>query len=196
MSLQERIAALKAGGAEARRAAVTVILGANSVPEVARPALIETLRDDDAEVRRYAAFGLGLMGPPLGDTISPLVDTLKDPHNSVAIAAAWALGRMGMAAAAAVPALIAEVEDRTPEHVRTVGTAATWALGYMASGAANALPILFVALKDPWVPSRLAAAWTLGRIGSRAAIPALLEALGDEEEVVWEAASKALDAII
>ena len=65
------------------------------------------------------------------------------------------------------------------------------------AGPAATVPVLIKVLRDPEDEVRLAAAITLGKIGSNAsaAIPALIEALDDPENEVRLAAAEAIHRI-
>jgi HEAT repeat protein len=102
------------------------------------PALIDALRDDDADIREEAAHALERIGDPVA--MSPLVDVFRalPPVRQVANAAAHALGRFGEAA---LPLLLEAIED-ADANVRFW---AAIALGY--TGLPQALPHL-IALRD------------------------------------------------
>jgi HEAT repeat protein len=97
--------------------------------------------------------------------------------------AADALGRIGDAA---VPALIAALED--PD--RDVRTQATRALARMGAKAESAIPALIEALNDDDKEVRQGAARALGQIGPLAdeAVPALVQALRDPRNKATEEA--------
>ncbi len=56
------------------------------------PALIEALQDEEPEVRRSAAFGLGTFGEQAKDAVPALQAALNDPASEVRKAAGVALG--------------------------------------------------------------------------------------------------------
>jgi len=64
------------------------------------PALTETLKDDNAFVRRDAALALGKIGPDARPALPALTATLKDREHSVRKAAADALKKIDPEAAA------------------------------------------------------------------------------------------------
>jgi HEAT repeat protein len=102
------------------------------------PALIDALRDDDADVRKEAAHALERIGDPVA--MSPLVDVFRalPPVRQVANAAAHALGCFGEAA---LPLLLEAIGD-ADANVRFW---AAIALGY--TGLPQVLPHL-IALRD------------------------------------------------
>jgi HEAT repeat protein len=55
------------------------------------PALIEALQDEDEDVRRGAAFGLGAFGEEATAAVPALQACLRDPHATVRKAAGTAL---------------------------------------------------------------------------------------------------------
>ena len=77
-------------------------LGPIAKPAV--PALITSLNDSDAEVRRWAASCLGVVGPAAEAAVPALVQHLADP--AVSEASEWALGGIHKRPDLAVPALV------------------------------------------------------------------------------------------
>jgi HEAT repeat protein len=70
------------------------------------PALLQTLRDPSADVRRKGVEVLGRMGDGATAAVPELVRLLDDPDPEVRKSAARTLGRIGPAAKDAVPALM------------------------------------------------------------------------------------------
>jgi HEAT repeat protein len=64
------------------------------------PALVEALKDEDVDVRRGAAYGLGTFGEQAKDAVPPLVASLRDREPAVRKAAGIALKQIDPAAAA------------------------------------------------------------------------------------------------
>ncbi len=131
------------------------------------PTLLEMTRDEDDDVRTWAAIGLGKIGDP--QAVPALIETLKDSSNEVRRASAEALGAIGDPQA--VPALIEVLKD---ENSLVRGYSAK-ALG--AIGDPQAVPALIEAIKDTSKDIRQEAAESLVRIG-KPALPALTEAIG------------------
>jgi HEAT repeat protein len=154
-------------------------LGEIGVPAV--PALMEALKNWDWQVRWAAAWALGKIGDL--QAVPALMEALKDEDKDVRQTAAEALGKIGVPA---VPALMEALKD---EDWR-VRQAAARALGEI--GDPQALPALIQALKDEYV--REAVEEALGKIGVPA-VPALIEALKDDDEDVRRAAAGALGEI-
>jgi hypothetical protein len=74
------------------------------------PALLDALKDSDAEVRQSAASALAAIGHP---ALDPLVDVLrdKDQNKELRANAAYVLGQMGHNAQEALPALTKALKD-------------------------------------------------------------------------------------
>ena len=87
--------------------------------EIAVPALIDALADEDAYVRQNAALSLGACGRLAGDSVPALIRTLKDEDEAVRIRAAEALGRIGTNAKAAIPSLLEYIERNKRYDVRS-----------------------------------------------------------------------------
>jgi HEAT repeat protein len=138
-----------AGDAEAREMVVDV--------------LIQALGDQEAEVRRWAAWALGKIKDPRA--VEHLIQALGDPNAEVRSWAALALGSIGDARA--IEPLIQALRDLN---------------GWMRSKAAEVLgrigdPLavgpLIQALGDPDTEVRWGATEALGRIGDPRALPEL-----------------------
>jgi len=108
------IQTLKDGDKRARRRAAGVL--ADLAPEEAAiPALAEAMKDEDKEVRTYAAFGLGAIGSP--PAVSALASALQDRAKLTRALAAFALGLVGPDAKPTIPALTQALKDKD-EDVR------------------------------------------------------------------------------
>jgi len=79
--------------------------------KLAVPALINALRDDDAQVRSKAAYALGQMRGMAVTGVPALVELLDDSRAYVRRSALWALLKIGRAAKGAVPALPKMLND-------------------------------------------------------------------------------------
>jgi tRNA A-37 threonylcarbamoyl transferase component Bud32 len=131
-------------------------------------ALIGALKDEDAGVRRSAAQALGECGPAGREATGPLIAALEDPDFWVGEAAADALRKI-----TGTPEPQRERRNRSREP----------------SGIPPAVQNLLAAMQDP--KSRWMAVVAVGEMGSaaREAIPALIEALEDEDVAIrWDAA--------
>lgn len=83
-------------------------------PEAVSP-LVETLRDDDPNVRARAARALAHLGPMAAPAVQSLRQALKDEDARVRRHAARALGQIGPAARAAIPDLIDALHEVAEE---------------------------------------------------------------------------------
>jgi HEAT repeat protein len=145
-------------------------------------------QDKKPFVRKAAAYALGKFGSPEGT--AALVAALKDKDIEVRGAAAVALGEY--ADQAAVVPLTGALSDKS-EFVRAHSARA---LGVNGRAAQQAVPLLIKLLasdKDQHVKRMVATA--LGRIGERAALPALELARRDPDPYLSQAASDAIRMI-
>lgn len=109
-------------------AAVFLILAGQPVPPASPsdvdPAvvrrLVEALKDADPEVRQHLAAALAKIGPP---SVEPLISALKDGVPERRAGAAYALALIGPPARAALPALLAALDDKEVEVRRQVSYA-------------------------------------------------------------------------
>ena len=131
-------------GKEAKEA-----LGKIGQPAV--PALVAALKDEDSDVRRHAAWGLGEVKDPRA--VEPLIAALKDKDSHVRGAAAWELGMIKDPRA--IEPLIAALKDKDSGG----RGAAAWALGMIKDP--RAIEPLIAALKDEDSDVRNTAAWAL-----------------------------------
>jgi HEAT repeat protein len=120
------------------------------------PAVVGSLRDSEAAVRRRGAWALGALDA--SEAVTALLGALSDEDVGVRRQAAWALGAIGDRAG--VDGLLKALNDSSPD----VREQAAWALG--AVGDSKATPGLAKALKDTDARVRRQAAWALGAIGS------------------------------
>jgi HEAT repeat protein/beta-lactamase regulating signal transducer with metallopeptidase domain len=179
-------------------------------------ALMDALKDSDAEVRKSAmqalsrfrspaafdAFVVGLkdQDPEVRQQAAfalsqlrddratdALIGALKDENAEVRQQAAFALSQLRVARA--VPALVVALKD-VDDDVREQ---ALFALSQIRD--ASAVPALIGALSDAKPNVREKAAFALSQIGDRAAVPGLIAALKDKEPSVREQAAFALSQI-
>ena len=155
---------------------------------------VEALRDNNLSVRMGIAWELGQLGPAAGPAIPALVKALGDENGSVRDSAARALGKIGPPARAALPALRKALTDKH-EDTRVDAALSLWRLDPSSAGAA--LPVIVEMLVAKHPQRRVTGALVLGQMGPAAkkAIPALKEALKDEDEDVRKAAAEALKKI-
>jgi len=148
------------------------------------PALIVALRGKDRGGRWAAAWALGRIRGDAKATVPALSEALKDENWSVRMSAGNALREFGPGAKAAVPPLTEALRDNNKD----VRRAAAYALAEIGPDAKTAVAALAEACKDKG--TRVSAHYALFRIASdQKAIPALIEALSDEDmEVRWNSA--------
>ena len=146
---------------------------------------MESLRDDDAEVRERAAWGLGRNR--VESAVGPLSNSLRDEIPEVRERAAWALGKIR--SPSAVPSLGAALDDSEV----TVRVEVVEALGLIRD--ATAVEPLVGALGDSASRVRREAAQSLGRVRDAGAVDGLVGALVDPEPAVVEHAAEALGKI-
>ena len=77
----------------------------------ALPALVDALRDFDAEVAGWAAQAVGNMGASATAAVGPLINLLTATEKGGRISACMALGQIGPGAKAALPALRTALSD-------------------------------------------------------------------------------------
>jgi len=77
--------------------------------ETAIPALLDALNDYEIEVRACAAYALGRLHARPETVVVELIERLHDPETIETVA--WALAQFGIAAASALPRLLAVLKD-------------------------------------------------------------------------------------
>lgn len=103
------------------------------------PALIDTLGDPDADVRKNVVHALGHLGQ---SAVTPLLDILKDKDKSkeARANAAYALGKIGPQARAALPTLAKALKDHDRELRRRAAFAIAHILGGSPYGPYGSMP--------------------------------------------------------
>jgi HEAT repeat protein len=153
-------------------------------------ALMRGLNDRDATVRWRASVALGEIGPGAVEAVRVLVEALEDEDETVRWEAAKSLGKIGPDARDAVPALAAALSE-SDEVLRT---AAATALGLMGSAAQGAVPALIRSLRSTGPDEPEAAVETLVKLG-RDSVPALIEALNEDDPLIRSRAAAALTRV-
>ena len=148
--------------------------------------LVRALKDKDRDARWRAAVALGET-PASAEVVLALVEAIEDPDDTVRWEAVKALGKLGPAAKEAVPALAAALydEDEIFRHH------AAGALAAMGADAAAAVPALIRAFRHSPEDEPVEVVEALVRIG-RGAVPALVEALKDENPRIRGKAAQTL----
>ena len=133
--------------------------------------LIRELQDTDSDVRSIAAVTLGEIGPEAEDAVPILIKLLQDQdaEGFVRANAATALGKIGEGASKAVPALINALRDQDK---------------YVRKDAAEALEKIGTPRTIKTVKDRYRVVIPLGWTGSEDEVPALIQALQNENKDV------------
>ena len=165
------VAALRDDDKKVRLETAKALSGIGPAAESAVPALVAALREDDEWMRQAAVIALTKIGPA---AVPALATTLRDDA-WVRRLALVALNGIGRAAEAAVPALVAALEDDD----KWVRQGAAAALEKIGPAAESAVPALIAALKDDDEGVLGSAVLALGKIGpaAKSAVPALIAAL-------------------
>jgi beta-lactamase regulating signal transducer with metallopeptidase domain len=148
-------------------------------------ALMDALKDSDAEVRKSAMHALSRFRAPAA--FDAFVLALKDKDPEVRQQAAFALSQLRDDRA--TDALIGALKDEDAE----VRQQAAFALSQLR--VAKAVPALMVALKDVDDEVREKALFALSQTRDASAVPALMDALSDSKPNVREQAAFALSQI-
>jgi HEAT repeat protein len=153
--------------------------------------LIKRLGDKDPWERLSAAHSLSLYEKAALPARPALERALSDPNRGVRKQAALALAGLGPDGKAAIPTLLAMLNDKKALLDRMC---AAISLGHIGPAAAEAVPPLVGLLEEPSEGLREVAALALARIGPAAkpALPALRKALKDDDPDVRINAALAL----
>ena len=155
------------------------------------PPLIQALEDENVQVRGGAVWALRLMGPEAKEAVPALIQALGDEDVFVCRDAALALGEIGPE-----EGVILALSQALEDEEWLVRRAAARVLGNIGPEE-GVVVALIEALEDENVQVRGGAAIALREIGPEAveAVPALVQALGDEESFVRARVAGALEAI-
>ena len=164
--------------ADIRRGALDCLSALGPSAVTALPALREAFRDEDVNVRAYAAFAVPQLGSNALLTIPALTALLKDKEEFVRMAAAESLGKFGPASQSAIPELIGLLKSRE-DNTRVMTMTALRQIGG-EDGAV--IPALVASLRAPSAYVRDWATWTLPQIAvtNRAAVTAALTAEAED----------------
>jgi HEAT repeat protein len=144
--------------------------------------LIPLLKDENAEVRNYAAKTLGFLGD--SRAVEPLLPLLKDENVKVRNSAAKALS--SLSESKTIESLIALLKDENVEKRKS----AVKALGSL--GDPKAVNLLIPLLEDKESKVRASAAQALGRLGELKAVEPLIPLLKDYDFDVQHSTAEAL----
>ena len=137
---------------------VLASIGDSTTKEVEIPALINALRDKNADIRARAAYALARIGKPAKAVAPALITALADEDDYVRYHAEWALARLPRIGEPAAPALITALADED-DYVRYH---AALALSWIGKPPKAVVPVLITALADEDDYVRYHAAWVLG----------------------------------
>jgi HEAT repeat protein len=168
--------------------------------------LIEALESENPSQRFWAVQELQKMGPQAKGAVPALAEVLDDPTEvsgpgTVVTAAAKALAAIGPEAEPAIPALVEAIKREQGKRSET-GSDTPSVLSSLAGKALTkigpaSIPELttLLAHEDRYV--RMTAVDALGNMGSQAkeTVPAINEALSDQDESVRQSAGVALERI-
>lgn len=213
------VEALKTGDESLRRDAARGLGKIGPEARAAVPALLDALESDDTSLRGDAARALAEIAPaeaevvralaelarrgnceaiealarigaPAKGAVAAIFEALKGKSGHVRMNAAQALAEIGPEASH-VPLLVEALKD----DERMVRYFIAIALGRIGPDARAAVPALIASLKGSDVGVRWVSAEALGNIGDESALPALTEALKDDNRPVRDRAAKAIRKI-
>lgn len=166
--VEELVSSLNDANLRRGAANALVSLGKDAVPK-----LTESLAADDVQVRIWAAYCLGKIGPPAETSAPALAKLLADSDGQVRSMAVRSLGQIRTSQRDAIDALAKALSD---PDVRVRKWSAV-SLGQIGAAAAASLPQLIVELNDQ--PVRADAIDALVGVG-KPAISVLIESLKDD----------------
>ncbi|MDY6831831.1 MAG: HEAT repeat domain-containing protein [Thermodesulfobacteriota bacterium] len=173
---------------EVRRAAAHALGEMRFAARAANPALIESSRFHDYDVRLEAVKALGKIGPKNDTTvIEALKASLKDPDFDVRREAANSLGGFEVYADSTVPNLVKALSD----HDFDVRREAARSLGRIGPKTDGTVDALLTLLSDEYADVRKAATEALGNVSPgyrEKVLPGILPKLDDTDEDVRLAA--------
>lgn len=176
------------------RAAVAWMLGGTPYRrdgQAAFAALLEAVKDEDAEVRKWTAASLKNFPEGAERVVPLLIQMLKDPETEVRQMAARSLGELGQAARPALPALLDALKGKDPE----LRDWSVFALRELGPFDKRVVPALIEAMNDEKTRGSAILALSVFGPEAREAVPALTEALQDPNEKVRRWAEDALKKI-
>lgn len=155
--------------------------------------LSEALKEEDVFLREQACQALGEMGLAAKAAAPALMSALTDKDAKVRALSAAALGKMPGVTGTFLK-LSAALDD-TDVDVRLSAAHSIWL--HQPKTTDVTVPVIVAALKHKQVRARIRAAELLGEIGAaaKASVPALVEAIRDENPAVRQAAALALKKV-
>ncbi len=151
-----------------------------TLAKIGKPAIgpvSKLLTDDDADVRFYAVWTIGSIGPEAKAATPTIIKLMNDKNDSVRRKAAFALGRLAGDPMKTISVLVAAFKDENDDVRQSAGDALS------KFGGAAVKPLIGL-LKSDSLKARLQAATSLGDVGSEAkdAVPLLKDLLLAKEE--------------
>lgn len=179
-AVEQLMKAAKSNEPGLRWNAITALGDIGPAAKAATPDLIADLSDPDAQVKLSAERALVKIGK---GAVPALVASLKDEklHSLVTPI----LGEIGPDAKDAVPALQGLLQSKDSGAKRE----AILALAAIGADARQTAPELIKSLSDKQFPNRPAAAFALGKMGVKEAVPALKEAMAEKDNPILRLAS-------
>jgi HEAT repeat protein len=178
------------GTASSRLRALQMLEGKGRWAKPAIPILKKALSDADPRIRGQAVLVVGEVANSADEIVPGLIELVDDEDPRVSKATLTALGRFGPSARAAIPSLLHSIHVDPSEH----GPAAVQALAKIGEPAVAALGDL-LRDKDPKIIALAARGLAALGTGAKAAIPALVGALGSDDDEVRNAVVGALASI-
>lgn len=144
--------------------------------------LIQALRDENPEVRNFAAWTLGDLKDP--KSVQPLIQALKDKmiDDAQVSGALIAIGK---------PAVVPLIQALNDDD-KDVRSNATWILGHFGNNTNITDFLINILNNDPEGDVRGTAAMALGWLKNKDAVEPLIQALNDSDSSVRDYAIKAL----
>jgi len=171
--------AVETGGPSVRIEAIRALAQIQPPAPETISTLSKAMRDTDPAIQRAAAAALGDIG-----AVSVLAQALKDPDNNVRRNAVRPLRRVvirdrSSGDPATTKAVVGALADALKDPDAGVRRAAASSLGALGPVAVDALPSLAATTMDSDPTVRNATIEAMGRMGSAAAVPVLVQALKD-----------------
>jgi HEAT repeat protein len=177
---------------------VIYIIGQNGpAAKAAVEELVKYIDDKNPRVQHETMIALAKIGPAAKNAVPEVIKALEKNEGSLACAATYALGSIGADRKEASELISKNLAS--PDE--TLALISAWALAQLqpndAQSAEKAVPVLIRGLGESEVKYRRGAAKALGKFGplAKSALPALQQALHDEDETVRKASAEALKAI-